>query len=324
MGQGSTFSFTARVQRALEGGCLARLVNPDSNTDHDAGAEGAIRHDARVASRRVLLVDDNQINLLVGRKMLEKLGCRVDVAECGGQAIAAYRRAAYGVILTDIQMPGMDGYEVARRMRNIQAEAAGGRTPAHVPIVAVTAHAMKGDRERCLDAGMDDYLSKPFSRRQLCAVLDTWLPKPTEPEGSASDGSRLDRGSPELVLDPATVDELRSLDDDGSSETLTEVLVLYLDESSQLLARIGHAVETRDSETMSTLAHTLKSMSGNVGAMRLSTHCEQLVQLARTDTTYGTLETLAAIRAEHALVRTAASEILADVARPQVPQSRPA
>ena len=100
--------------------------------------------------------------------------------------------------------------------------------------------------------------------------------------------------------------------------------MLYLDESSQLLARLGHAVETGDSETISTLAHTLKSMSGNGGATRLSTHCEQLVQLGRTDTTYGTLETLAAIRAEHALVRTAASEIMADVARAQVPQSRPA
>ena len=176
VGQGSTFSCTVRVQRVHEGGRLARRVNPDSNTGRDAGAEGSTRHDARLASRRVLLVDDNHVNRLVGRKMLEKLGCRVDVAENGGQAITAYRRAAYDVILMDIQMPGMDGYAATRRIRGLQAEAAVGWSPADVPIVAMTAHAMKGDRERCLDAGMDDYLSKPFTRCQLSEALRRCLP----------------------------------------------------------------------------------------------------------------------------------------------------
>jgi signal transduction histidine kinase/ActR/RegA family two-component response regulator len=175
VGQGSTFSFTARLQRAHEGGS-PKPVSPGSNAGRDAGAEGSTWHDARLASRRVLLVDDHHVNRLLGRKTLEKLGCHVDVAENGGQAITAYRRGAYDVILMDVQMPGMDGYEATRRIRGIQAEAAVGWSTAHVPIMAVTAHAMKGDRERCIDAGMDDYLSKPFTLQQLSEALCRCLP----------------------------------------------------------------------------------------------------------------------------------------------------
>ena len=92
------------------------------------------------------------------------------------EAVAAYERATYDVILMDGQIPEMDGYEATRRIRGLQAGAAVGWRPAHVPIVAVTAHAMKGDRKRYLDAGMDDYLGKPFTRRQLSETLRRCLP----------------------------------------------------------------------------------------------------------------------------------------------------
>jgi CheY-like chemotaxis protein len=130
------------------------------------------------APARVLLVEDNRINQEVGKAMLRKLGCEVDVSEDGRAGLDAAFAKHYDVVMMDCQMPNMDGYEAtaAIRSREAQLEAAGGASAARrVPIIALTANAMKGDRERCLEAGMDDYLAKPFSKEQLETVLNRWL-----------------------------------------------------------------------------------------------------------------------------------------------------
>ena len=200
-------------------------------------------------------------------------------------AIAAYGRTAYDAILMDGQMPEMDGYETTRRLRVLEAGAAteGGRDDgraAHVPIVAMTAHAMKGDRERCLESGMDDYLSKPFTRGQLADVLRRWVTHgPTEVPDTAADRDRDARAPDGGVIDDTTLDELRALDRDGSDDSLRHVLTLYLDKSPQLMTRLAEAVETGDAETMGQVAHSLKSASANVGATELSGLCESLERL---------------------------------------------
>ena len=125
--------------------------------------------------RLVLLVDDNAVNQKVGAKMLEKMGCRVDMASNGLEAVDAWARVPYEIIFMDCQMPEMDGYEATAEIR--RREPAGSR----IPICALTANAMQGDREKCLKAGMDDYVSKPMKPDDLRAVLARW-PSPVAPQ----------------------------------------------------------------------------------------------------------------------------------------------
>jgi CheY-like chemotaxis protein len=131
----------------------------------------------------ILVAEDNPVNQEVCRQMLERLGFRVRVVSNGAEALQALSEKTFDLVLMDCQMPGMDGYEATRAIRRIEAEGKG--TSRREIIVALTAHAMEGDRERCLAEGMDDYLSKPFNMKQLEETLGRWLPRenplPREP-----------------------------------------------------------------------------------------------------------------------------------------------
>jgi two-component system, sensor histidine kinase and response regulator len=144
-----------------------------------AHAPALARTEAALAGMRVLLAEDNPVNQKVGKKLLERLGCRVDTVENGREAVAAVEQRAYDVVLMDCQMPEMDGYEATRAIR--EAERGRGR----VPIVAMTANAMTGDRDACLEAGMDDYLSKPVKPDELQRVLGAWRAAQAKAESGA-------------------------------------------------------------------------------------------------------------------------------------------
>ena len=123
----------------------------------------------------VLLVEDNAVNRMVARAMIEELGCQIVDAETGADALMLVSRQRFDLILMDCQMPVIDGFEAARRIRAQEQNAGATR---RMPIIALTANAIAGDRERCLAAGMDDYLTKPFSQRTLLAAIARWLPAP--------------------------------------------------------------------------------------------------------------------------------------------------
>jgi CheY-like chemotaxis protein len=144
------------------------------------------------AQRRchVLVVEDNIVNQKVAVKMLERLGCRVDIAANGRAAVKALARTSYTVVFMDCHMPEMDGFDATRLIRAREAALAQGQNPVNtrtglssassrLPIIALTADALKGDRERCLEVGMDDYLTKPIRREELEAVLAKWVPHPS-------------------------------------------------------------------------------------------------------------------------------------------------
>jgi CheY-like chemotaxis protein len=131
---------------------------------------------------RILLVEDNSVNQEVARAMLEQFGCSVEVAGNGFEALEATGRTRYDLVLMDCRMPEMDGFEATRRIR-ARETASTTRTP-RLPIVALTAHVLESDRQSCLAAGMDDYLSKPFTRLQLERMLTRWLPAPMSPSPS--------------------------------------------------------------------------------------------------------------------------------------------
>jgi CheY-like chemotaxis protein len=134
-----------------------------------APREPALPADASAPRRRILVAEDNRVNQTVARRLLEKAGHQVDVVANGRQAVAALDDVVYDLVFMDCQMPDMDGFEATRAIRAGEA-----RTPRHIPIVALTANAMQGDRERCLAAGMDDYIVKPVTTQTLAAALERW------------------------------------------------------------------------------------------------------------------------------------------------------
>ena len=171
-GQGSTFHFTLRFglqkQPALAGAPVAAVHIPAA--DH--------------RRFKVLLAEDNQVNQKVAVRFLEKRGHTVVLADSGKKALDAWRKQAFDVILMDVQMPEMDGFEATSRIREQEKS-----TGKHIPIIALTAHAMVGDRERCLAAGMDDYVSKPINAAELFAAIDRLLPAAEKPTPSLGAGS---------------------------------------------------------------------------------------------------------------------------------------
>ena len=164
-GRGSRFWFAVRLEKAA---CITEDMVAKTESADQAGGRSA----------RVLLVEDNAVNQQVAVAMLQKLGCAVDVAADGQQALDAEARATYDLIFMDCQMPVMDGFATTRAIREREAQAMDEeRRARRIPIVAMTANALQEDRERCLRHGMDDYLAKPFRQQQLKAMLERWLPR---------------------------------------------------------------------------------------------------------------------------------------------------
>jgi signal transduction histidine kinase/CheY-like chemotaxis protein/HPt (histidine-containing phosphotransfer) domain-containing protein len=251
----------------------------------------------------ILLVEDNPINREVAMERLKLLGCTVDTAVNGREALERTRRHNYDLILMDCQMPEMDGFDATRAIRLDEA-----RQPleaGRIPIVALTANALNGDRENCLAAGMDDYLAKPFTREQLGAILSHWLVQKRTPFPEPSPEPRRE---PDQVLDPKTLEELRGF---GAPGVLEKVASLYLDKTPDLLKRLREAGQCSDWPLLATTAHSLKSSSGSIGALGLTAHCRDLETAARgvaggapsPDVTPA--QAIAAIEAEYDRVRSA-------------------
>ena len=220
-------------------------------------------------SSMILLVEDHKMNQLVASKVLEKLGYRYVVANHGREAVEALATRPFDAVLMDCEMPEMDGYEATAAIRQMQGD--GMRTP----IIAMTAAAMEGDRERCLRAGMDDYLTKPIRLEVVGAVLDKWIR-----EGS---GVSAPAGSDEsFVLDQAQIDTLLSLDD-GAGDVLAEIVGEYLARSDESRAELREVIAARDSAGAARAAHTLKGSSSNVGASALAAVCGEIEACARRD-----------------------------------------
>jgi CheY-like chemotaxis protein/HPt (histidine-containing phosphotransfer) domain-containing protein len=255
----------------------------------------------------VLLAEDNAVNQRVAVRMLERLGCRVEVTANGREAIAALERGVYEAILMDCQMPELDGFATTRMIREREAKSAQRR----IPIIALTAHAMKGDQEQCVAAGMDDYLSKPFTLEQLHTVLQRWLTSETvsqptpEPSVSAADVEvRVVQALPQTTaIDCQTLQELRQCAEDP--EVFCAILSTYLQETPQLLAALQTAVTMGDASAMQRTAHSLKSSSASLGALALSALCAELEALGRIKVTANAATILSHMAAEYEAVRTA-------------------
>ena len=213
---------------------------------------------------RMLVAEDNAINRQVLTSVLQQLGHDVEVAVDGHQTITAVRRNHFDFVLMDVQMPGLDGLEAAREIRRL--EQLGQLRPPRRPIIAITAHAMKGDREQCLAAGMDDYLSKPILRQDLVAAIERHLPGPSA--APSFDGNKL----------------LQELG--GDQEAYRRLISLFLETTPGLVSRLAAALEARDAGALCSAAHTLKGsllQFGEEPARLLAFRVEQLAAAGDLD-----------------------------------------
>ncbi|CAN5252355.1 hypothetical protein BH09PSE6_BH09PSE6_17070 [soil metagenome] len=234
----------------------------------------------------VLLVEDNLVNQEIAAVMLERLGCRFELVDGGRGAIARLAEKSFDLVLMDCQMPDMDGFEATARIRSQGRPHGSLAVPADLPIVALTANAMEGERERCLDAGFDEYLSKPFTERQLHQVLERFLPHQRLPEAPAL--------VVPPVLDPAKIVELRRLERTGSGGLLGRLVEAFGRSTPPLAAQLQRAVELADAGSARHAAHTLKSSLGNLGAVRAAERFRLIEEAARLEHMEQVAEHLAA------------------------------
>jgi PAS domain S-box-containing protein len=240
----------------------------------------------------VLVAEDNEVNQKVAVRILEKLGYRVEVAENGQEALEACARTQYDAVLMDGQMPGMDGFEATRRIREREQEAGGPR----LPIVAMTASAMKGDREKCLQAGMDDYVSKPVTPEALEAALRRWVGAAAAPAEKAAAAAPAAGG----LLDEAIVASLMSVDDDGS--LMDEVVATFLKIAPVRIGAIRKAARS-SSVQLERAAHSFLGSCGNLGCRRMADLCARLEVLGRSGSTEGAPDLARALEEEYAAVK---------------------
>lgn len=260
--------------------CSVLSVNPDAagvaEMDFYSGRSNV---NPVELSGRVLLAEDNPVNQQVALAMLGKLGLTVDIASTGQEAAELHARHDYDIILMDCQMPVMDGFQATAEIRARETGFS-----SRVPIIALTANAMDSDRVQCLSAGMDDYLAKPYSKKQLQALLKRWLSATKDAELEASDphGSRIRPiQSGRTAIETSHLDQLRELDPSGSLALARQIMQVYLDSSDKWVNQIKQAITSGDSESLRFAAHSLKSSSANVGAMALSVLFRQLEELGK-------------------------------------------
>jgi two-component system, sensor histidine kinase len=274
--RGSTFWFEVDLAPVTDAAATpahrtqpqAAVEGPPPGSAAPAAPPAMLASGAHAAGPRILLVEDNAVNREVAVGMLESLGCAAISVVNGRLAIEAADTAAYDAILMDCQMPVMDGLTATAQIRRREQQSGAAR----VPIIALTANAMEGDRERCLAAGMDDFLSKPFTQQQLATLLRRWLALRALPETERRDLSRVP------LIDASVLRNIAAL---AKPTLLDSMIDLYLRHSPALIEAIETAVANMQADELSQAVHTLKSSTSNLGGTRLAMVAKECEVLAR-------------------------------------------
>jgi CheY-like chemotaxis protein/HPt (histidine-containing phosphotransfer) domain-containing protein len=287
-GEGSEFACTVRLGEASAQEC----AGPQAGPVLDAIA-------APTRARRVLLAEDNVANRRVTKAQLERLGCIVDLAADGAEALRAAGGRRYDVIFMDCQMPGIDGFGATREIRRREGEGP------RVPVVALTANAMRGDRERCLAAGMSDYLAKPADLLSLAAALERHAPA-----GRSRHPALQPTCSPPRLVDMSAVASLRSIED--AEPGFLATLIREFDQGfRERLIDMQTAVRGSDGAALRSAAHSLKGSAGIVGAVAMADLCRHLEALAEEGTLEGAGDALGRLEREHEALMPALREAVA-------------
>jgi two-component system, sensor histidine kinase and response regulator len=286
------------------------LGSPQRPQDHARlVTRHSLREEKRGAGLRILLAEDNPVNQMLAVRLLEKRGYSIQVAENGRKALDILEKATPGefaAVLMDVQMPQMDGYEATAELRKREVQ-----TGLHTPIIALTAHAMKGDRERCLAAGMDDYVSKPIHAKDLFEVLDrltadaptpTPAPERAEPPPQEPQNGALDKAE---VLSRV----------DGDIELLGELNTIFIAEYPKLLTQIREAMTGGNADGLGKASHTVKGMLANLGAKSAAEAALRLEKMGTGNDLSGAEEAYASLEKEIERFRIALAALLEEAAK---------
>jgi CheY-like chemotaxis protein/HPt (histidine-containing phosphotransfer) domain-containing protein len=269
LGKGSTFWFTFQATEADPKEVFQKNVEEDFNIEDFFGE----------IVPNVLLVDDNMINRQVAGEILKKAGCKVDFANNGYQAIERVKAKEYDIIFMDIQMPEMDGVVATRKIKeqNLQGNA---------PVVAMTAYSMKEDKERFLNQGLDDYISKPIKARQLLQKVRNYIidKKPGSSLGSTSNKKRpeviekngiiADKETQKLrIVDPEVIEQLKKY---GGNDLVAQVMLDFHEETSEFLKQSSVALANSNWDELKSILHTLKGNAGTLGLEQISVLCKEM------------------------------------------------
>jgi signal transduction histidine kinase/ligand-binding sensor domain-containing protein/DNA-binding response OmpR family regulator len=252
--------------------CLGRIMSMELPRLHERTQPILVAElEREAANSRILLAEDNLVNQKVARGALEKMGFKVDIVNNGADAIAAWTTGRYHLIFMDCQMPVMDGYQAAREIRRLE------QGLRHVPIVALTADAMKDAEQNCREAGMDEYLTKPFDRKRLRETIERLLPASQAQPPATTAGT-----APPLKAADAPVDWERLMQvSDGDQDFAQDLVQLFIDSGDAALRDITVALQCGDLATVGRVAHSFKGSSANIFAQSASAAAARLEEAAR-------------------------------------------
>ncbi|MEQ1874417.1 MAG: response regulator [Ilumatobacteraceae bacterium] len=294
---------TKPVRQSALYDCLINLLGEsDSRPPLDRKNEHSMATGPRGAALSLLVVEDNTVNQQVVVMMLMKQGHRVHVVSNGQEAIAAVADSPYEAVFMDCQMPVMDGYAATRAIRTMEGP------DRHTPIIAMTAGVMVGDRERCVAAGMDDYIAKPLRMPELLAVLRRWSGPATheddlaQPERRSVRRAKIDTFG---ILDKHVVDSLLELSQHGDTTQLRRLVETFVDDSLARIEQLSRGIDAVDAQRVAGICHSLKGSSANLGATMMSALCAELEVSATDHDLLGAVDLLRQLEAAFDRVRPA-------------------
>jgi CheY-like chemotaxis protein len=287
-------------QSELLDAILSTLDQQVAASGRDRGGDGTVETPAR--RLRLLLAEDNPVNQKVAIRILEKRGHTVTVANSGLDVLEAVQQDQFDLVLMDVQMPDMDGFEATRALR-IWERSTGKR----IPIVAMTAHAMKGDRERCLDAGMDAYVAKPIQAQELIRIVDALTRNDPPLDAQGVEASRAG-DDPCALFDAAAA--LRGVD--GDLDLLRDVIGLFIDGEAAMLAAVRDDIDRQNGEALERSAHKLKGSLAVFEARRARSMAAELERLGKDGDWSGVEPAFAALQEEVARLKIALAQYQRD------------
>jgi len=258
---------------------------------------------------KVLLVEDNPVNQEVSKQMLECFGVNVTLAENGEIAVKHTASQKFDLVFMDCQMPVMDGYEATRRIRkNENTLNKKSSELQRLPIIALTAHTMSGDIEKCLAVGMDDFLGKPFELQQLESMLNTWLTKGEKPNEAKSKAEQQVLPADEII-DLNVINRIKAIQKNPEDKILEKIYEIYLKDSTSLLDRLENGIASSNKAEVHSAAHALKSSSANLGAATLASLCQNMEKCGKDEDATIPDELFSKIKNQYHLARLALDQI---------------
>jgi CheY-like chemotaxis protein/HPt (histidine-containing phosphotransfer) domain-containing protein len=284
VGKGSSFWFTIPFKKVKK---TTQLNNINSSNIEDIRFTGMI-----------LLVEDNPVNQKVATTMLRHVGFEVKIAENGLDGFEAVQNSVFDLVLMDCQMPVMDGYDAVKNIREWEGSDLKHSQTKRIPVIAMTAHALSGEKEKCLRFGMDDYLAKPLTQFDLVKTILRWLPHKVKRVDSTNPKNTLQRKPHETKsanekplyskqlksIDISYLNAIKTINPNQSLSVLQTSVDTYFDHSAKLLNEMKQSVLDHDFVTLSKSAHSLNSSSSQMGAIILSKKCQLLEQNANSNT----------------------------------------